>query len=275
VEELKGHALALTLIGADLVEHHRGDIRATGDLPSLPHIHPSDPARDAYRVIRSVEIGLARRVEEQGFAKRPAETAAGRQLALLFFLGFFDRPGETALLPVVFPLAAADYLQPDEADLKLAAKDLTPIRKRLHELKEERESGPPEWRLAAIRQEEAPIVAEREEAVQAARRVLVRRAFAGMAETVRDRSKIVEALRELARRGLIAKFDESIPFGKASIDCHPLVREYFGARLKEVDRESFKAAHGRLYDHYRYAGLPQAFRDPVAYALLADPMRLS
>ncbi len=47
------------------------------------------------------------------------------------------------------------------------------------------------------------------------------------------------------------------------------MREYFGARLKELDRETFKAAHGRLYDHYRYAGLPAAFRDPVAYGVLA------
>ena len=47
-----------------------------------------------------------------------------------------------------------------------------------------------------------------------------------------------------------------------------MVREYFGARLKELDRESFKAAHSRLYDHYRFGSLPAAFRDGVAYALL-------
>ena len=51
--------------------------------------------------------------------------------------------------------------------------------------------------------------------------------------------------------------------------CHPLVRDYFEARLKELDSEIFRAAHGRLYGHYRYAGLPAAFREPVAYALLA------
>ena len=103
VEELKGHALALTLIGKSLAEDHRGDIRAVHDLPSLPHLHPSDPARDAYRVIRSIEIALARRIAEDGATAQPAESAAGRQLALLFFLGLFDRPAETALLPVVFP----------------------------------------------------------------------------------------------------------------------------------------------------------------------------
>jgi hypothetical protein len=271
VEELKGHALALTLIGKDLAENHRGDIRAAGDLPALPHIHPSDPARDAYRVMRSIEIGLARQIEEQrGGTAKPAETAAGRQLALLFFLGFFDRPAETAHLPVVFPLAAVDYVQPDEADLELAKKDLLALKGRLEDLAEEREKTDRESRKQQIEQEQDAIRAERDEAVEAARRTLVRRVFAGLAENVRDRSKLVEALRELVRRGLIAKSGESSPFDKASIDCHPLVREYFGARLKELDRETFKAAHGRLYDHYRYAGLPQAFRGPVAYALLAD-----
>ncbi len=95
--------------------------------------------------------------------------------------------------------------------------------------------------------------------------MLVRRAFAGMAEAARDRRLMTEALHELTRRGLVSKFSENASFDKGSIDCHPLVREYFGARLKELDRETFKAAHGRLYDHYRYAGLPAAFRDPVAY----------
>ncbi|MFZ1108587.1 MAG: toll/interleukin-1 receptor domain-containing protein [Rhodomicrobium sp.] len=269
VEELKGHALALTLIGKSLAEDHRGDIRAVHDLPSLPHLHPSDPARDAYRVMRGIEIALARRIAEDGATAGPAKSAAGRQLALLFFLGLFDRPADTALLPAVFPLAAADYLQPDPDDPALAAKDLIQIKRSLRELKDERESGVPEWRLDEIAQEEAPLIAERDAIVEAGRRVLARRAFAGMAELTRDRRPIVEALRELARRGLIAAFDESAEFSRASIDCHPLVREYFGERLKELDRETFKAMHGRLYDHYRYAGLPPAFCDPVAYGVLA------
>ncbi len=270
VEELKGHALALTLIGKSLAEDHRGDIRAVHELPRLPDIHPEDPTRDPYRVMRSIEIALARRIEEQGQTKNPAAGAPGRQLALLFFLGLFDRPADTALLPVVFPLAAADYLQPDPADLRLAAKDLLELKARLEDLTDEREKAARELRKQQIEHEREKVGAERDAIIEAARRAMARRAFAGMAELTRDRSKIVEALRELARRGLIAKFDESAPFEKAAIDCHPLVREYFGARLKELDRESFKAMHGRLYDHYRYAGLPSAFCNPITYALLAD-----
>jgi hypothetical protein len=127
VEELKGHALALNLVGNFLVEHHKGDIRAIHDLPTLADLDPHAPERDPYRVMRAIEIALARRIEEQHKANRPAETVAGRELALLFFLGFFDRPAETALLKVVFSQAAADHLGPDAADLALAATDLSQL----------------------------------------------------------------------------------------------------------------------------------------------------
>ena len=40
-------------------------------------------------------------------------------------------------------------------------------------------------------------------------------------------------------------------------------------RLEELDAEAFRTAHGRLYNHYRYAGLPVEFREPVAYGALA------
>ncbi|MGO9173776.1 MAG: TIR domain-containing protein [Rhodomicrobium sp.] len=75
-----------------------------------------------------------------------------------------------------------------------------------------------------------------------------------------------EAIARLRDQGLISPAYADAP---GALDCHPLVREYFGQRLAQTDRTAFKAAHSRLYDHYRYAGLPQAFREPVAYAALA------
>ena len=36
-----------------------------------------------------------------------------------------------------------------------------------------------------------------------------------------------------------------------AIDAHPLVREWFGARLKAASEEAWKAAHGRLLEHLR------------------------
>ena len=75
-----------------------------------------------------------------------------------------------------------------------------------------------------------------------------------------------EAIARLREQGLISPASAEAP---GTLDCHPLVREYFGQRLAQIDRTAFKAAHSRLYDHYRYAGLPAAFREPTAYALLA------
>ena len=37
---------------------------------------------------------------------------------------------------------------------------------------------------------------------------------------------------------------------QAPIDCHPLVREYFGVLTKGNDPEGFRAGHSRLFDHY-------------------------
>lgn len=37
----------------------------------------------------------------------------------------------------------------------------------------------------------------------------------------------------------------------AALDAHPLIREYFARRLLEQDGKSWKAAHGRLYEHLR------------------------
>ena len=75
-----------------------------------------------------------------------------------------------------------------------------------------------------------------------------------------------EAIARLRDQGLISPADRDAP---GALDCHPLVREYFGQRLAQIDRTAFTAAHSRLYDHYRYAVLPQTFREPVAYAALA------
>ena len=261
VRELKGHALALTLAGRYLAQHKKGDIRAIRELPDLPQ---AGKERAPYRVMRAIEIALANRIAEQDAIETPAADPAGQQLALLFFLGLFDRPADRELLPVVFSKAAED-LAPTATDIATAKIDPVPIKRRLHALDEELHSGTtPEWRKQQIEQLKQPLAATQRAVIETRRRVLVRGLFAGMHAIIGDAAKIADALAQLAAQGLVARTRH------ASIDCHPLVRDYFGARLKELDGETFRAAHGRLYDHYRYAGLPQAFRDPVAYALLGD-----
>ncbi len=60
-----------------------------------------------------------------------------------------------------------------------------------------------------------------------------------------DWRRAVTRLREVR---LLAPEDPSDP---ESLDAHPLVREWFGDRLRQTSEAAWKAAHSRLYDHLR------------------------
>jgi tetratricopeptide (TPR) repeat protein len=57
--------------------------------------------------------------------------------------------------------------------------------------------------------------------------------------------RVVTRLREVR---LLSPLDPSAP---QALDAHPLVREWFGERLRQVNDTAWKAAHGRLYEHLR------------------------
>jgi tetratricopeptide (TPR) repeat protein len=57
--------------------------------------------------------------------------------------------------------------------------------------------------------------------------------------------RAVARLREVR---LLAPADPSDP---DALDAHPLVREWFGERLKQTNEQAWKAAHSRLYNHLR------------------------
>lgn len=77
-----------------------------------------------------------------------------------------------------------------------------------------------------------------------------------------DWNFVVDALRDL---GLISPADAHSP---SDLDCHPLVREYFGPRLRELNPSGWRQAHERLYDHYKSRGLPNVFSAAEMYGLL-------
>jgi len=56
------------------------------------------------------------------------------------------------------------------------------------------------------------------------------------------------ALNRLRKVELLSKEDA---FGSDKLDCHPLIREHFGEKLKENNPEAWKEAHSRLYDYYK------------------------
>ena len=60
-----------------------------------------------------------------------------------------------------------------------------------------------------------------------------------------DWGHAVARLREVR---LLAPPDKTSP---DALDTHPLVREWFGERLRRLNEEAWKAAHGRIYEHLR------------------------
>ncbi len=60
------------------------------------------------------------------------------------------------------------------------------------------------------------------------------------------------ALNNLRELRLLAPEDINSP---GTLDAHPLVREYFGDKLKQTSPEAWKTAHNRLYEYYK--GVPE------------------
>jgi len=65
----------------------------------------------------------------------------------------------------------------------------------------------------------------------------------------------IQHLRDLS---LIAKSEEHTREGpvlrnpgEGGLDCHPLIREHFGEKLKKQNPEAWKEAHSRLYEYYK------------------------
>jgi len=79
-----------------------------------------------------------------------------------------------------------------------------------------------------------------------------------------DWTTALVGLRDL---GLVLPEDSGDP---DQVDAHPLVREYFGARLAREKPEAWRAAHGRVYEYYKTRDLPPAFREPINYGMLAQ-----
>jgi TIR domain len=63
-----------------------------------------------------------------------------------------------------------------------------------------------------------------------------------------DECEWQRAVARLRDARLLAPKDPSAP---GALDAHPLVREWFGERLKQTNEAAWKAAHGRLYEHLR------------------------
>jgi hypothetical protein len=175
VEDVKGHALTLNLLGSYLRDAHAGDIRKR-DRIKLEEANAEEQGGHAFRVMDAYVASLA------NGGKTADDQAKGRRaLAFLRLIGLFDRPATTDTLAAL-------------------------------------------WEGEAIAGLTEPLI--------------------GLSEAQRNL-----ALQRLEDARLLTVIRAPGSGELVALDAHPLLREYFGQRLRDARPEAWRAAHRRLYEH--------------------------
>jgi len=175
VEDVKGHALTLNLLGSYLRDAHGGDIRKR-DLIRLSEADPEEQGGHAFHVMDAYVESLA-----DGGRTADEQAKGRRALALLRLLGLFDRPATAGTLAAL-------------------------------------------WEGEAIAGLTEPLIG-------------ISDAHRNLALQRLEEAKLLTVMREHGSGALVA------------LDAHPLLREYFGQRLRDAQPEAWRAAHRRLYEH--------------------------
>ncbi len=175
VEDVKGHALTLNLLGSYLRDAHGGDIRKR-DLIRLSEADAEEQGGHAFHVMDAYVESLA-----NGGRTADDQAKGRRALALLRLLGLFDRPSTADTLAAL-------------------------------------------WEGKAIAGLTEPLIGISE----AQRNVALQRL---------EDAKLLTVIREPGSVAIVA------------LDAHPLLREYFGQRLRDAQPEAWQAAHRRLFEH--------------------------
>lgn len=181
VEDVKGHALTLNLLGSYLRDAHAGDIRKR-DLIKLEEADAEEQGGHAFRVMDAYVASFA------NGGKTADDQAKGRRaLALLRLIGLFDRPATAETLAAL-------------------------------------------WEGEAIAGLTEPLIGISE--------------AKGISEAQRNL-----ALQRLEDARLLTVSRAPGSGVLVALDAHPLLREYFGKRLRDAQPEAWRAAHRRLYEH--------------------------
>ncbi|MGR3319756.1 MAG: TIR domain-containing protein [Candidatus Anammoxibacter sp.] len=67
-----------------------------------------------------------------------------------------------------------------------------------------------------------------------------------------NETALLQSINTLRNENLLANESKHNP---DTLDCHPLIREHFGDKLKQQNPDGWKEAHARLYEYYK--GLPE------------------
>jgi hypothetical protein len=119
VEDVKGHALTLNLLGTYLRDAHAGDIRQR-DLIKLEEADAEEQSGHAFHVMDAYVQSF-----ESGGKTEENQIKGRRALALLQLLGLFDRPAPADLLNVLWQAPAIDGLTEPLIGLSEAQRNLS------------------------------------------------------------------------------------------------------------------------------------------------------
>jgi hypothetical protein len=130
VEDVKGHALTLNLLGTYLRDAHGGDIRKR-DLVKLEEADAEEQGGHAFRVmdayVKALE-GSESRLQAVGAAEPPEagtpNLSGQRALAILRLLGLFDRPATADCLEALWKAPAIAGLTEPLVDLSEAQRNV-------------------------------------------------------------------------------------------------------------------------------------------------------
>lgn len=230
--EFGGHALTLRILGLYLAKAHRGDVRKrdTVELAQADLRYKTNPAdRDqpygyAFKAMAAYEYWLA----ENG-------ADGARQLALLRLLGLFDRPADPGCLaalretPAIVGLTEPLFVQQQKTGGVLGLfKRHMPI-------------AETEWNELISDLETAGLVQTTPYAPKP---------IAGYDEDIARKRMDAFARRDYFPLGAPQAFTPPTPDREAPmLDAHPLLREYFGWRLRDTSPDAWREGHGRLYRH--------------------------
>ena len=88
-------------------------------------------------------------------------------------------------------------------------------------------------------------------AATASRRCAPKPAIPGLTDALIDLDGVGNGVMRVGRLREVRLLSPVDPSDPEALDAHPLVREWFGARLKATNEAAWKDAHSRLYDHLR------------------------
>lgn len=213
--DVKGHALSLRLLGGYLAKAHQGDVRQR----DLINVEKADAQFKTNPADAAKPYGHAFKV----IATYANWLAAGgvegqRQLALLRLMGFFDRPADPACLAALCqPPAIAGLTEPL---IGLAAEDWNSL---VHDLQHAGLVRTSPWEQKKVKGHSKEAAAKRLKGFP----------LGDPTEESPSPSPSTTANCPLT----------------TTLDCHPLLREYFAAQLRTQHPEASRDGHGRLYEH--------------------------